>query len=64
MLDIFQEVIAIRQRADTAALCTIVHSSGSVPRHIGSKMIVMEDGRLIGSIFSKRPIVETPAPTT
>jgi xanthine dehydrogenase accessory factor len=50
MLDIFQEVIAIRKRAETAALCTIVHSSGSVPRHIGSKMIVMEDGRLIGSV--------------
>lgn len=50
MPDIFQEIIAIRQRSETAALCTIVHSTGSVPRHIGSKMIVMEDGRLIGSV--------------
>lgn len=50
MLDFFQEIAAIRQRSETAAFCTIVHSSGSVPRHIGSKMIVMEDGRLLGSV--------------
>jgi xanthine dehydrogenase accessory factor len=34
----------------SAALCTIVREHGSVPRHLGSKMLVYGDGRLIGSV--------------
>lgn len=50
MLDFYREAAALRGRGDSAALCTIVASSGSVPRHIGSKMIVLADGNLIGSV--------------
>jgi xanthine dehydrogenase accessory factor len=32
------------------ALCTIVESHGSTPRHIGSKMIVYPDGKISGSV--------------
>ena len=33
-----------------AALCLIVKTEGSVPRHVGSKMIVFENGQTQGSI--------------
>jgi len=31
-------------------LCTIIESNGSTPRHEGSKMLIYEDGRFIGSV--------------
>jgi xanthine dehydrogenase accessory factor len=34
----------------SAALCTIIHEQGSVPRHVGSKMLVYGDGRFIGTV--------------
>src|SRR5512143_1040235 len=33
-----------------AALCTVVRSEGSTPRHVGSKMLVFPDGRFVGSV--------------
>jgi xanthine/CO dehydrogenase XdhC/CoxF family maturation factor len=33
-----------------AALATIIRTKGSTPRKAGSKMIVMENGQLIGTI--------------
>lgn len=50
MMDIYEEVVNLKQKGIAFALCTIVHSSGSVPRHTGSKMIVTEDGSLVGSV--------------
>src|SRR5512138_1818700 len=41
-------------QADSAnepvALCTVVRSEGSTPRHVGSKMLVYADGRFIGTV--------------
>jgi xanthine dehydrogenase accessory factor len=34
----------------SAALCTVVRSEGSTPRHVGSKMLVMSDGMFVGSV--------------
>jgi len=33
-----------------AALCTVVRSEGSTPRHVGSKMLVYADGRFVGTV--------------
>ena len=33
-----------------AALCTIVRSQGSTPRHTTSKMLVYPDGQIIGTV--------------
>ena len=33
-----------------AALCTVVYTRGSVPRHAGSKMLVFADGQVAGTI--------------
>jgi xanthine dehydrogenase accessory factor len=34
----------------TAALCTVVESKGSTPRHQGSKMLVFPSGKIIGTV--------------
>ncbi len=34
----------------SAAMCTVVRSEGSTPRHMGSKMLVMPDGSFMGTI--------------
>ncbi len=33
-----------------AALCTVVQSEGSTPRHVGSAMLVMPDGAFVGTV--------------
>ena len=42
-------MISIYQ-ALSAALCTVVKSKGSTPRHAGSKMLVYSDGKFIGTV--------------
>src|SRR5215468_5601729 len=40
----------IERSSERAALCTIVRTRGSVPRHEGAKMIVFADGRTEGTV--------------
>ncbi len=47
---IIQHLADIEQSGQLAALCTIIESSGSTPRHTGSKMLVFEDGKIEGTI--------------
>ncbi|NPV76774.1 MAG: XdhC family protein [Anaerolineae bacterium] len=47
---IYAEMADIERKGDAAALCTIIEAKGSAPRHVGSKMIVFPDGRIIGSV--------------
>ncbi len=47
---IYQAVTQVERDGDSAALCTVVKSEGSTPRHVGSKMLVYADGRFIGSV--------------
>jgi xanthine/CO dehydrogenase XdhC/CoxF family maturation factor len=49
-LDIIDSLIEIKNSGKKAALATIIRTKGSTPRKAGSKMIVMEDGKLIGTI--------------
>jgi len=49
-MNIYQSILEIQQSGESGALCTIIESHGSVPRHTGSKMLVMASGRLIGSV--------------
>lgn len=50
MSDIFQAIIDARAQGRQAALCTVVYARGSVPRHVGSKMLVFEDGQFVGTV--------------
>jgi xanthine dehydrogenase accessory factor len=47
MSDIFQQVADLTKRSVPCALCTVVRTGGSVPRHAGSKMLVGADGSLL-----------------
>jgi xanthine/CO dehydrogenase XdhC/CoxF family maturation factor len=47
---IIEHLISIELSGEKAALATIIRTKGSTPRKTGSKMIVFEDGTLIGTI--------------
>ena len=50
MKSIFQALSELEKNNESAALCTVVKSEGSTPRHVGSKMLVYPDGAFIGTV--------------
>jgi len=50
MQSIYQALSELETNHDSAALCIVVKSEGSTPRHVGSKMLVYPDGRFIGTV--------------
>jgi xanthine dehydrogenase accessory factor len=50
MDSIYQALTEIEKDNGTAALCTVIKSEGSTPRHVGSKMLVYSDGKFIGTV--------------
>ncbi len=50
MISIYQALSELEQNNESAALCTVVKSEGSTPRHVGSKMLVYPDGKFIGTV--------------
>ncbi len=50
MDSIYQALSELEKKNEMAALCTVVFSQGSTPRHVGSKMLVYPDGRFIGTV--------------
>jgi xanthine dehydrogenase accessory factor len=47
---IYQALSELEKNNESAALCTVVKSEGSTPRHVGSKMLVYPDGKFIGTV--------------
>jgi xanthine dehydrogenase accessory factor len=47
---IYQALAQIERNHESAALCTVISSEGSTPRHVGSKMLVYPDGKFIGTV--------------
>lgn len=50
MKSIYQALAELEKNNESAALCTVVKSEGSTPRHVGSKMLVYADGKFIGTV--------------
>ena len=50
MPSIYQALSALEKNNEAAALCTVIKSEGSTPRHVGSKMLVYSDGKFIGTV--------------
>jgi xanthine dehydrogenase accessory factor len=50
MASIYQALSELEKNDNSAALCTVVKSEGSTPRHVGSKMLVYPDGKFIGTV--------------
>ena len=49
-VDIYSALAEVEKNRGAAALCTVVKSEGSTPRHVGSKMLVYPDGKFIGTV--------------
>ena len=49
-MDLFEEVVRMRRAGQRGALATIVHTNGSIPSYESSRMLVREDGSLLGTI--------------
>ncbi len=49
-MDLFEEIVKMRQAGRRAALATIVHTNGSIPSYESSRMLVREDGSIAGTI--------------
>jgi len=47
---IYQALSELEKKNESAALCTVIKSEGSTPRHVGSKMLVYPDGKFIGTV--------------
>src|SRR5215475_3015623 len=50
MISIYQALAELEENNESAALCTVVRSEGSTPRHVGSKMLVYSDGKFVGTV--------------
>lgn len=49
-MDIFEEIVKIRKQGQRAALATIIRQRGSTPRKDQAKMLVRQDGSVLGTI--------------
>ncbi|WP_102349646.1 XdhC family protein [Bacillus sp. Marseille-P3661] len=49
-VNLIEKAVLLRLRGDAAALASIIKKKGSVPRNVGSKMIIMRNGEIFGTI--------------
>jgi xanthine dehydrogenase accessory factor len=49
-MDLFEEVIKLRRDGKRGVMATIVHTNGSIPSFESSRMLVKEDGTILGTI--------------
>ncbi len=49
-MSIFQALVELENNNLAGALCTIIRSKGSTPRHVNSKMLVYPDGHIVGTV--------------
>jgi xanthine dehydrogenase accessory factor len=49
-MDLFEQIVRMRQAGGRGALATIVHTNGSIPSYESSRMLVREDGSIEGTI--------------
>lgn len=50
MNEIFKKLIEYEKQRLEFALCVVVNTKGSTPRKMGAKMIVLPDGKVVGTI--------------
>jgi xanthine dehydrogenase accessory factor len=49
-MSIYSALAELEATGGSAALCSIIRSEGSTPRHVGSKMLVYPDGKILGTV--------------
>jgi xanthine dehydrogenase accessory factor len=50
MTSIFRKLAEMDEAGESVAICTVINTKGSTPRHEGSKMLVFANGRTMGSV--------------
>jgi xanthine dehydrogenase accessory factor len=50
MASIYQALAELEAKNAAGALCTVIRTRGSTPRHAASKMLVYPDGRILGTV--------------
>jgi len=50
MSDVFEEILRLTEQGHRGALCTIISSKGSLPMSGKAKMLVGEDGTMVGTV--------------
>lgn len=50
METIYEEILKLTKNGEGAALATIISASGSTPREQGAKMLIREDGSILGTV--------------
>lgn len=49
-MNIYQKIVELQEKQIPSALVTVLNTKGSVPREAGTKMIVLESGKIFGTI--------------
>jgi len=49
-MSIFRAIAELEEQNEAGAICTVVRSKGSTPRHTSSKMLVYRDGTFTGTV--------------
>ena len=49
-MDVFEELVRLRRLGQRCALATIVHTNGSIPSYLSAKLLVRQDGSMVGTI--------------
>jgi xanthine dehydrogenase accessory factor len=49
-MTIYKALVELEEKNNPGAVCTIIFSKGSTPRHATSKMLVYPDGHIIGTV--------------
>ncbi len=48
--EVYEALVTAQQNGVPVALATVIKTTGSMPRHAGSKMVVYQDGSLVGTV--------------
>ena len=49
-MELYEELLRLKKEGRSSALATIVQSAGSAPQKTGSKMLVRDDGTIVGTL--------------
>ena len=49
-MDVVEEALKLRREGKRGVMATIVHTNGSIPSFESSRMLVKEDGSIVGTI--------------
>jgi xanthine dehydrogenase accessory factor len=50
VIELYQDILSLLDAGRCGAVATVVHSAGSSPQKVGSKMLVLDDGSIRGTI--------------